>query len=366
MRHKMGKNKKLTKKTPKSFASRRFSFWSELVTRAALTVAVTATATVLVISMINDVLALAKEPRTATVTADDPSDLADVLRENGIIDHPWLFSLYVKMRGEPEFIRTDGVTVDSDMDYRQLLSAFTSSKRQSVLRITIPSGATTDEIIDIFTENGLGSREGFEETINNYPFECDFLTDVDLSGRKYRLDGYLYPDTYDFYTGRSEAYYIYKLLDRFSAVTADIRKAEEDLDLDSAVIIASMIQLSTSRVGQYEYISAVLHNRMRLNADYPTLDCPAASVYGLTGRGGVYEGVATDDVKVADTPYNTFVNEGLPPGPICNPDLNAIVCALRPAESNYRYFVTNGNGEALFASNKWEHDRNCASVTSSE
>lgn len=359
----MGKNKKLTKKTPKSFASRRFSFWSELLTRSALTFAVTVTASVFVISMINDVLALAKAPRETTVTVDEPSNLADALGNNGIIDHPWLFSLYVKLRGEPELVQTEGVTVDSDMDYRQLLSAFTVTKRQSVIRLTIPSGATTDEIIDLFTSNGLGSREGFEDTINNYPFECDFLIDKNFSDRKYRLDGYLYPDTYDFYTDRSEAYYIYKLLDRFSAVTADIRKAEEGLDLDSAVILASMIRLSSSRVGQYEYISSVFHNRLKLSADYPTLDCPASSVYGSTGGGGVYLGCPTEDVKLANTAYNTFMNEGLPPGPICNPDINAIVCAIRPAESNYRYFVTDGNGEALFASNKREHEKNCRSVT---
>lgn len=358
----MENNKKLTNETPKSFASRRFSFWSELATRVAVTLAVTATASVFFISMINDAMALAKEPRSATVTLESSSSLADILGEKGIIDHPWLFSAYVALRGEPELTCTEEVTVDSSMDYRQLLSAFTSSKRQSILRITIPSGATTDEIIDIFTENGLGSREGFEDTINNYPFECDFPINESRGDRKYRLDGYLYPDTYDFYVGRSEAYYIYKLLDRFSAVTADIRKAEADLDLDGAVILASMIQSSSSRVGQYEYISSVFHNRLKNSSDYPTLDCPAASVYGMTGSGGVYAGRPTEDIIVADTPYNTFINDGLPPGPICNPDLNAIVCALRPAQSNYRYFVTDGNGEALFASSKGEHERNCSSV----
>ena len=347
-------------------AYRRFSFWSELFVRLAVTFAVTATASVLVISMVNDVLALAKKERSATVSVVEPSQLGDVLRNNGIIDHSWLFSLYVKLRGEPELIRTDEVKVDSDMDYRQLLAAFTASEKQSVIRLTIPSGATTDEIIDIFTVNGLGSREGFKDTINNYPFECDFLPDDIPSERKYRLDGYLYPDTYDFYTGRSEAYYIYKLLDRFEAVTAEIRRAEADLDLDKAVTVASMIQLSTSRVGQYEYISSVFHNRLNDREGYPTLDCPAASVYGMTGNGGVYVGVPDDDVKAADTIYNTFVYEGLPVGPICNPDLNAIVCALRPANSDYKYFVTAGNGEPLFASNKWEHERNCRSIKASE
>ena len=188
---------------------------------------------------------------------------------------------------------------------------------------------------------------------------------MDLSGkegRRYRLDGYLYPDTYDFYTGRSEAYYIYKLLDRFVSVTEEIREGITDADFDSILTVASMIQSSTGRVGQYEYLARVFYNRINDRANYPFLECPAASVYGTSGRGGVYKGVATDEVINADTPYNTFKNEGLPPGAICNPSLNAIVCAIRPISGKYKYFVTAEDGEALLASNKREHDRNCTYV----
>ena len=363
---------KLIDKTPKSFASRRFSrfdFWSELAIRLALTLAITAVAVTFAISVVNDVLALYKPPATADIYVNDSSKIAEELSKNGIIDHPWLFSLYVKLKGEGREIRSETVRVDSGMDYRRLLSAFTESQRQGVVRLTFPSGATTDEIINIFVENGIGSREGFVETINSYPFEYDFLYGLDErmgKGRKYRLDGYLYPDTYDFYTGREEPYYIYKLLDRFESVTntvrAEIKKAEAVLDLDDVVVIASMIQRSSSHVGQYEILSSVLHNRLRSPDIYPFLECPSTSIYGLEGRGGVYLGTADDVVKGADTPYNTFMNEGLPPGAVCNPDINAMICAYRPAASSYKYFVTLRSGEALFASNQTEHEKNCRAV----
>ncbi len=356
----MEKNKRNHEKTPQSFASRRFSFWSELFVRAAVAFAVSSVAAVLFISIVNDVLALSKPPVRATVTASDSAELAEKLGEAGIIDHPWLFSLYAKIKGKTDLSVTGEVCVSSDMDYRQLVGAFTSKPRSGSVRMTFREGSTTDEIIDALVEKGLGSREGFVEAINNYPFEYDFvevLSEVAGEERKYRLDGYLYPDTYDFYTERSEAYYIYKLLDRFASVTENIRKNITPREFDEALIMASMIQRSTSRVGQYEYLSAVFHNRL----DGYT-ECPASSVYGVSGAGGVYVGAATEETVNADTPYNTFKNKGLPPGAICNPGLNALVCALRPAKSEYRYFVTAENGECLFAVSKWEHDKNCTSI----
>ena len=359
----MGKKDKFTKKTPEALTSRRFFFWSELLVRAAVTFAVVSIVTVLLISMVNDALALCKVKKEIRIEAESLGELVRKLEEGEIVDHPWLFSLYGKLKGAESFEPRGEVTVSSDMDYRQLLRAFTASPKKSIIRLTIPDGATTDEIIDLFVSNGLGSREGFAEAINNYPFEYEFVAYLsEREGRRYRLDGYLYPDTYDLYTGRSEAYYIYKLLDRFVAVTEDARKGLTDSDLDSILIVASMIQSSTVRVGQYEYLARVFYNRINDSRNYPFLECPAASIYGMSGRGGIYKGVATDEVKNADTPYNTFKNEGLPPGAICNPSLNAIVCALRPISGKYKYFVTDEGGEALLATSKREHEENCRLV----
>ena len=361
----MGKNvkNKLTKKTPEVLTSRRFFFWSELFISVAIAFAVTAMLTVLLISMVNDALALCKDGREAHISANDPEELAERLGENGIVDHPWLFSLYAKIKSGESFEGRGEVRVSSDMDYRQLLRVFTAKPKRTIVRLTVPRGATTDEIIDLFVSNGLGSREGFAEVINNYPFEYDFVEALlPEEGRRYRLDGYLYPDTYDFYTGRSEAYYVYKLLDRFAAVTEDVRAEISHAELDEILTVASMIQSSAGRVGQYEYMARVFYNRLNDRESYPFLECPAASVYGMSGRGGVYKGEAAEDAVNADTPYNTFKYGGLPPGAICNPDISAIICALRPAKGSYKYFVTGQSGEVLFASSQREHRQNCLRV----
>ena len=348
---------KFTAKTPKSEASRRFF---DFFIRVCIIFSSTAVVMIMAISMANDRLSLFKPYRSADISATDTDELAQKLYDAEIIDYPWLFSIYVKLNGGGEFNLNESVRVSSDMDYGQILAVFNKNDKSSVKRITFPSGATTDEIIDIFVENGMGTWKGFVEVINSYPFEYEFVSNLSTSeGRKYRLDGYLYPDTYDFYTGRSEAYYIYKLLDRFDSILGEL-----DVDvnnIDEIVTIASMIQSSASRVGQYEYMSAVFHNRLNDPSTYPYLNCPASSAYGM-GMGGVYIGVPDEEIKNFDSPYNTFLNEGLPPGAICNPDKSALICATRPANVKYKYFVTTENGDVLFASNETGHRQNLAKV----
>ena len=329
---------KFKAKTPKSNASRRFS---DMFVRVAVIFSATAVLAVMSVSMVNDSLSLFKRRASAQISASNADELVRQLEKEGIIDHPWLFSAYMKFKGEPELDGSVSVSVNSEMDYGQILSAFDKKDAGRIKRITFPEGATTDEMIDMFVKNGMGSRERFIEVINSYPFEYEFVSVLDgnvSNDRKYRLDGYLYPDTYDFYTGRSEAYYIYKLLDRFDVALKqlDVSAAE----IDKTVIIASMIQSSGDMVGQYEYLSAVFNNRLKSPDKFPYLNCPATGAYAAE--------------------YDTFLNKGLPPGAICNPDMNALICAARPAKSDYKYFVTMKNGEVLFATTETGHRQNLA------
>ena len=313
-------------------------------------------------SVVSDVLALGKSERSATITINEINELAGALEEYDIVEHPLLFSAYVRLSGliKPLTVRTPSATVSADMDYKNLLDAFTSPPPTRTVTISFPSGATTDQIIEIFIKNGIGTREGFADAINNYPFEYDFIDALESvsTDRIYRLDGYLYPDTYDFYTGRSEAYYIYKMLDRFVAVVSGL-----GLDVnDETVIVASMIEASSSNVSQFEYISSAIHNRLRDPETYPYLTCPATSAYAL-GLGGIYVGVPTEEIRSVDSPYNTFINEGLPPGAICNPGKNALVAATYPAESDYKYYLTLENGSVILTRTEWEYNKNCEELS---
>ena len=294
---------------------------------------------VIIFSAAGDALALGKSSTTsATVTVNKITELAGALNDQGIIEHPLLFSAYVMLCNSPE-LYSNTATVNATMDYRSLLKAFISPPPTETVTISFPTGATTDQIIDILTENGLGTRDGFADAINSYPFEYDFIDELNdrcSKSRKYRLDGYLYPDTYDFYTGRSESYYIYKMLDRFYQISAEIGS---DLLNDDVIIIASMIQSSTKSVAQYEYMSAVFYNRLNDPVDQPYMQCPATSAYGI-GILDMICGAPSEIILSAETPYNTFTNTGLPPGAVCNPSKHAMIAALHPAYCNYKYNMT--------------------------
>ena len=334
-----------------------FVTFSKRLLAVATCFAATVIISVILFSSARDILALGNSrDKTATLTINQISELAGALNDSEIIEHPLIFSAYVAFCDSPEVINNT-VTVNASMDYRALLKAFTSPPPSKVVTVSFPEGATTDQIIDTLIKYGLGTRDGFEETINSYPFEYPFIGSLNEKAsedRKYRLDGYLYPDTYDFYTGRSEAYYIYKMLDRFCQITSEI--GIDPID-DDVITLASMIQASTVSVAQFEYLSAVFSNRLNSPDDHPYLQCPATSAYAM-GIYGVVPGAPKDDVINADTPYNTFKNEGLPPGAICNPSKHAIIAALYPADCNYKYFYTDENGVAVFASTRVQHESN--------
>lgn len=307
-----------------------------------------------------DVLALGKSKnQSVTISINQINELAGALDDGEIIEHPLLFSAYVKLSellGKSVEIKNHSATVNSNMDYSNILSAFTSPPPVKIVTLEFPKSSTTDQIIDIFVKNGIGTREGFENVINSYPFEYDFIAQLDkkMSGdRLYRLDGYLYPDTYEFYTGRSEAYYIYKMLDRFCAAVSEIGV---DFPTDDTIILASMVELSGANVSSYEYLSAVFSNRLKNPEDYPFLNCPASSAYALKSY-GIFIGAPTDEIINADTPYNTFKSKGLPPSAICNPDKNAILAALYPADCSYKYFLTLPSGEVVFSATEREYNK---------
>lgn len=343
--------KKDKKRLPEIMLSRQSYSFAYYFSIIAIASTVSILAAILTFDMVDDALALSvkETPTMAEINVEKIYELPDKLGKAGIIKHPWLFELYLHSKNaSDDLLKRKSATVSANMDYRALLKAFTTSTATKTVRITIPQTASTDEIINIFTEHGIGTREGFEAVIGSYPFDFDFIDEIPTAnGRTYRLDGYLYPDTYDFYTGRDESYYIHKLLERFDIMTNDIQAVckENGTSFDDALIIASMIQCSCAYVSQYETLSAVIRNRLEAD-EY--LAIPASAAYAKSRTADMYVGEASDELKSIVSPYNTFKNKGLPPGAICNPDRNAILCAVYPDDSDYMYFVTEKDGSVRF------------------
>ena len=295
------------------------------------------------IAFANDAFALCKTGETRTFVLSEDTEISDAakkLREEGIISYPFVFRLYMKLKGNGAPFPSGEYELSPSMSYDEIrYEIFGIGKPRSQIRITVPEGYTTDEIIELFVTNGIGSREGFADVIQNHAFDFPLLALIpENAHRKYRLDGYLFPDTYMFYSDSSEVEVISKMLANFErkftpAMIADA--ASMGYTADEAVTLASMIQSEAYYMSDMAGISSVFRNRLRSGMKY--LQSDATALYGEA--------------------YDTYENAGLPPGPISNPGLAALDAAVYPSRTDYYYFLTGKDKKAVFSRTYSEHRR---------
>ncbi|MGN1120892.1 MAG: endolytic transglycosylase MltG [Eubacteriales bacterium] len=258
------------------------------------------------------------------------------------------------------------LTVNPMMSYDTLINTLADYERSQsgTVRITIPEGLTVNETIDLLVQNGVGRKEDYLEALQSFEYEyrfCEGLTPEALSEYRfdtdysYRLEGYLFPDTYDFYLNENPVSVLDKFLVNFD------KKFEEEfyercddlgMTVDEIITLASMIEKEGNNPEDYYLISSVFHNRLNNSANYPYLNSDATLQYALQERSDLYNLDTT-----LDHPYNTYKYKGLPPGPISNPGTEAIYAALYPVDTSYYFFYTKKNGETVYSRTFEEHQR---------
>ena len=320
---------------------------------------------IFIITAMNDVFAFAKDDFVVVFEIKDENitvdQLAERLHEAGVIEYPFLFKLYVSLKYEDGIgVQAGTYEISPSFNYDKLLGIIDPPPVKSVITLTFHEGITTDEIIEIFVSHGIGSEEGFRDAIENGEFNYWFLEDLQTTADRYhRLDGYLYPDTYQFYSDSSEEVALKKMLSnfnkKFNKQYAE-RVEELGLTVDQVVILASMIEQEAMRNSDYEYVSAVFHNRIASAEFNGKLESDATIQYILSHEyGGRHEELTAEDLLI-DSPYNTRLYEGYPPGAICSPSLNSLKAAIYPnADCGYYYFVNDEEGVCLFAKTYEEH-----------
>ena len=297
-----------------------------------------------------DVLALNKPDKTITftVTADEDFDaVTDRLKEEGMIEYPVLFKLFARVTHKRDSVIPGSYTLNTDMDYRALLAGMSAnSANRAEVKVVIPEGYNIDQIFALLEEKGVSTVEKLRDAAANHDYAFSFLQDIPL-GDYHRLEGYLMPSTYDFYTNHDPIYALNKLLVHFdSQVRDDLRNlvAESDYTLREVLIIASLIERETTGEDRTE-ISAVIHNRLENPGGQTAgfLQIDATLVYLNGGK------EPTEADKSIDSPYNTYLYQGLPPGPIANPGMESIVAAMNPEKnSNYYYALGDDNTHHFF------------------
>lgn len=328
---------------------------------------------IFVIRVGNDVFAFVKSDEVVEIDIPENTnveELADILYDNGIINFPTIFEFYASLKDDDGKFIAGTYEVSPAMSYDDLRYAFKEQVVTGTTWITIPEGSSVDEIIDIMVENGIGTREKYIEAVNNldlydYWFIDELKNNPPKEGRAYMLEGYLFPDTYEFYNASTEEMVVNKLLRRFNEVfVEDYRTRAKDMGytVDEILIIASLIEKEAGSAADYMYVSSVFHNRLKNPTYYPRLESDATTVYAIQIATGVRPDKVTPEDNQFQSPYNSYLNDGLIPGAITNPGASAIRYALYPKETNYYYFITDNYGKAYYSSSKAEHDNYIAYV----
>lgn len=293
----------------------------------------------------NDVLALNKPEKTATITItndDSFGDVAEKLKDEGLIEYKFLFNLFATFTRSKDDVVAGTFTLNTDMDYRALLSGMSAnSATRATVTVTIPEGYTVDQIFTLLEEKGVASVEDLQDMAANHDYAFSFLQDLEL-GDYHRLEGYLYPDTYEFTTPQNPLYVINKMLVRFDEQFTDAMRqevADSGRTIHEIITIASMIEKETDGNDRAD-IASVIYNRLNNPSGgtqgYLQIDATLAYING--GK------VPTEADKSIDSPYNTYLYKGLPAGPISNPGLESIKAAMNPNSTSYYYYALGDDG----------------------
>ena len=277
---------------------------------------------------------------TQRVTSADIEYVSTALKEAGLIEYRWLFEFFCKISHADTKVTPGSYELKSTYDYRALVTNMRAgSGAAQTIKVTLPEGFTLHQIFKRLEENEVCSYDALVEAAENYKYNYSFLEGLE-PGDMSRLEGFLFPDTYEFYVGMQASSAINKFLQRFHYIlTADMLKQAEDrgLTLQQVVTIASLIEKEAAvdpatGIDERARIASVIYNR--LNAGM-TLGIDASLLYEYPD----HTGAPTAEMLAADSPYNTRLYAGLPPTPICNPGLDAINAALNPEATGFYYYA---------------------------
>ncbi len=316
----------------------------------------------------SDPITITVEPNTGL------NEVSETLHEAGVIAYPDMFKFYVRFMAEDDVtIQFGEFDLSSDMGYDEIIQVLSTYNRSDqVVRVTIPEGSTVVEIAQILEENRVCTVQDFYSAVNSTDYQYSFLTEEVLNhtDRYFLLEGYLFPDTYDFYVNEHATEVVETMLDNFADhYTSEVRQAVEasGMSLDQIVVLASVVEAEASgNTEQMANVSSVYHNRLGDSSTYPNLQSDPTILYAENVIKPFFQeddGVIDEQEQAMLDSYNTYAGSGLPAGAINNPGIAAILAAAQPADTDYTYFVTSSDGATfLYASDYRTHLANCEQV----
>ncbi len=316
-----------------------------------------------------------------TVTVEQgsgPAKIAAQLKEAGLIRFPRLFRWYVGNQGAANSLQYGEFTIPKGSSYDDIIAVLTKTVAAETVRLTFPEGSSAQAIAAKMEEAGLCTAQDFLDEANSgdfsaYRFWQYVPSDTDAPNRFLKCEGYLFPDTYDFYKDDTVHNYVATFYARFDSMITDELYAEmetQGMSLNETITLASFVQEEAGNA-QDAKVAAVFRNRLAAGSPYPCLESNASSyiqndadnnyVWNWVRQyyGGSWDAIP-ENIRTA---YDTYATPGLTPGAISNPGIAAITAALNPdadtVSGAYYFFVTDAAGNYYYGRTLAEHQANC-------
>lgn len=324
----------------------------------------------------NDMLGIGADNSVVTIDIPEKANVdmvAKILKDKGIIKQEFFFKIYAIMTKNSKGFVTGTYELSANMDYQVLINKMKSHETdKDVVEIAFREGLNLQEYADILSENNVCESKEFLEKCKSDDFDekYDFLKEIkNKKDRVYKLEGYLFPDTYEFYKNEDTSSVIKRFLNNFQRKIIKLNSIEgyeqktsikyvseeKGKSLDEIINIASLIQAEAADKSDMYKVSSVIYNRLETLSEN---GLNKFKEYGLSKLGidstiwypyKTKNTVPDNIVSTFKSNYNTYEITGLPPGPICNPGMQAIYAALNPDNTEYFYFCHSASGEAYYA-----------------
>lgn len=285
------------------------------------------------------------------------------LHDLNMIKNPTLFKWYLSYQGSSANLKAGKYYVTQGMTMEEIARVLVEGDaKYNTVKFTIPEGLTIEQIADVLVKQNLVSdKQAFLNEADNGTFEYPFVQAIPTNaGIKHRLEGYLFPDTYEVFQDATPHQIINTMLKQTDSLLTpewQDQMKKQGLTVHTALTIASLVEREAKVEKERPIISGVIQNRLKANPPMK-LQIDATVQYAL---GKTKETLLYKDLEI-ESPYNTYLHDGLPPGPIASPGRDSIQAALYPAVHDFYFYVTknDGTGEHYFAHSYEEHQKNIA------
>ena len=342
----------------------------------------TVTVSSVALATINDILAINKSatnPVSVEIPAEaDFEQVFDILNANGLVRQPIVTKLFLKFRHYDEITKKNKETgeyykekiqyqagnyfldINSGIEANIEEIIVRNNYAKDTVRLTFPEGWSIARIFKKIESSNVCTADKLYANLDIVGKQYSFIKEIEAeSGRYLKAEGYLFPDTYDFYIGENASSVLKKLFGNFESRWTDAYEAQLKklgMSMDEIVTIASIIQREAKDHTQMKDISSVIHNRLKDKATYPSIDMNSTKDYVVSMKEFNLFNDFYYDLYLES--YNTYSNEGLPPGPICSPGKSAIEAALFPSDTDYHFFCHSESGDVYYAVTAAEHQAN--------